>query len=106
MSANLAQDISYIAALESLPYLKRAIDGPVNLTPFRQPLGHVADRLQRALLSMEERDLAEDNEDAYLPIFDSMMMLRSALRMKIVDRGLVERAADQLQMVKRKGGAS
>lgn len=106
MSINLAQDIAYIAAIESLPYLTRAIDGPVNITPFRQPLGGVADRLQRALLSMEERDLAEDNDDAYLPIFDSMMMLRSALRSKIVDRHLVERAADQLRLVKRKGGAS
>lgn len=106
MIAPTAQDIAYIAAVEVLPYLKRAIDGPINITPFRQPLGGVADRLQRALFIMEEQDLAEAADDAYLPIFDAMMMIRSALRMKIVDRNLVERAADQLGMVKRKGGAS
>lgn len=106
MIRTLAHDIAYIAALEVLPYLGRAIDGPVNITPYRQPLEKVADRLQRALLKMQEQGIGEDAEDAYLPIFDSMMMLRSALRMKIIDRSLVERANDQLLMVKRKGGAA
>lgn len=106
MMRTLAHDIAYIAALESLPFLQRAIDGPVNLTPFRQPLNKVHDRLDRALTMMADKDLAEDFDDDYLPIFDALCLLRDALSRKIVNRDLVERAAAVLTEVKRKGGGA
>lgn len=106
MIRTLAHDIAYIAALESLPFLQRAIDGPVNLTPFRQPLNKVYDRLDRALTMMADKDVAEDFDSDYLPIFDAMCFLRDALSRKLVSRDLVERAAAVLAEVKRKGSAA
>lgn len=106
MTSTVARDVAHIAALEITKDLKRVLGAdPFNISPYREVLAGIRDKLDVVCRRFEDCDQAEDMEEHYLHLFDALALINEALGMKQVSRGLVEAALGTLNSLKRNGGA-